>query len=143
MMLSQIILEELTILTRRMRTVFDAHVRERGLTLARARILLRLKRTGCGDTQKALAEELEIEAPTLVRLLDGLQEAGAVRRVSVEGDRRAKGIELTENGALQAGEVEETLVQFRAGMVEGVPPEDLEVALRVIRRMQKNLEEMA
>lgn len=137
----QTLLEELTILTRRMRTVFDARVRQRGLTLARARILRRLKITGC-DTQKALAEELEIEAPTLVRLLDGLQKAGAIRRVAVDGDRRAKGIQLTDDGAGQANDVEETLVDFRAGMVDGIPQEDLDVMLRVIRRMQTNLEQM-
>ncbi len=142
-MLQQILLEELTFLTRRMRTVFDARAREHGLTLARARLLLRLKRTGCGDTQKALAEELEVEAPTLVRLLDGLQETGAIRRVAVDGDRRAKGIELTEQGIAQAGDIEETLVHFRADMVKGVLSEDLEVTLRVIRQMQKNLEQMA
>jgi MarR family transcriptional regulator for hemolysin len=138
----ELLLEELTILSRRMRTVFDARVRRVGLTLARARILLRLKKSGSGETQKALAEELEIEAPTLVRLLDGLQEAGTVARVAVDGDRRAKGIVLTTDGRRQAGEVEKTLSAFRTDMLSGIAAEDLDVTLRVIRQMQTNLEQM-
>jgi MarR family transcriptional regulator for hemolysin len=138
----ELLLEELTILSRRMRTVFDARVRRVGLTLARARILLRLKKSGSGETQKALAEELEIEAPTLVRLLDGLQEAGTVARVAVDGDRRAKGIVLTTDGRRQAGEVEKTLSAFRTGMLSGIAEEDLDATLRVVRQMQTNLEQM-
>ena len=43
----------------------------------------------------------------------------------------------------QAGAVEDTLTDFRAAVVDGVSSEDLAVVLRVIRRMQQNLEQMA
>ncbi|MBB4066116.1 MarR family winged helix-turn-helix transcriptional regulator [Gellertiella hungarica] len=143
MSLRQILLEEITALTRHMRTVFDARVRVRGLTLARARILLRLKRAGEGETQKRLADALDIEAPTLVRLLDSLEEAGSIARIAVEGDRRAKGIVLTESGEAEADALEDTLDDFRSDLLAGIDEKDLDVTLRVIRQMLGNLETMA
>ncbi len=65
-------LEELSVTSRKLRTLFDAQVRARGLTLARARTLIHLSRKD-GMTQTELAEILEVEGPTLVRLLDGLE----------------------------------------------------------------------
>ena len=74
------LIDDITSLTRRMRTIFDNMVKEKGLTLARARILRLLKRSGSGATQSALATELEIEGPTLVRLLDNLESLGWIER---------------------------------------------------------------
>lgn len=139
----QSVLEDVSALTRKMRTVFDAQVRQKGLTLARARILARLKTSGSGETQKALAEELEIEAATLVGLLDGLEQAGAIARVAVDGDRRAKRVELTAQGQKQAGTVQDFIVEFRTGMLEGIDHDELEIMRQVIARMQANLERLS
>jgi MarR family transcriptional regulator for hemolysin len=107
------ITDDVANLTRKMRTVFDNMVRKKGLTLARARILRRLQTVGTGSTQRALADELEIEGPTLVRLLDNLEQQGCIERAAVEGDRRAKQILLTKEGEHQAEEVEAVAVVFR------------------------------
>src|SRR3954453_21559992 len=89
--------EELAITSRKLRTLFDARVRAKGLTLARARALLHLARKD-GMTQTELAEILEVESPTLVRLLDGLEGQGLTERRPVAGDRRANQIALTPAG---------------------------------------------
>ena len=65
------VLDDMANVSRKIRTLFDARVREKGLTLARARTLLRVQR-GEAANQKELAVELEIETATLVRLIDGL-----------------------------------------------------------------------
>ncbi|MGV3551026.1 MarR family winged helix-turn-helix transcriptional regulator [Rhizobium sp.] len=139
----QTALEDLHTLTRKMRTVFDALVRQKGLTLARARILGRLRTSGSGETQKALAEELEIEAATLVGLLDGLEQAGSIIRVAVEGDRRAKRVELTAEGQKQAAMVQDFILEFRGNVLEGIDHDDIETMRRVIARMQANLERLS
>ncbi|ENR65033.1 hypothetical protein C032_02700 [Brucella abortus 63/294] len=69
---------------RKMRNLFDSRVRERGLTLARARVLLLLAQQRDWN-QRELADALEIEHPSVVRLLDGLEKQGMIVRASVEG----------------------------------------------------------
>ncbi|WP_156503162.1 MarR family winged helix-turn-helix transcriptional regulator, partial [Tistrella mobilis] len=81
---------ELATASRKMRTGFDALVRTRGLTLARARALMLLARHP-GISQTELAGLLEIENPTVVRLLDGLEKQGLIRRTPAETDRRGEG----------------------------------------------------
>lgn len=64
--------DALATVNRKLRSVFDARVKERGLTLPRARMLFALARKE-GLNQRELAEELDIETPTIVRLLDGME----------------------------------------------------------------------
>lgn len=94
----QTLAADLSLASRKMRNLFDALVRERGLTLARARALLLLAETRTW-TQRELAEELEIEQPTVVRLLDGMEKQGLIVRQPVAGDRRANHIKLTAIGS--------------------------------------------
>ncbi|MDB5525519.1 MAG: winged helix DNA-binding domain protein [Rhizobium sp.] len=133
------IIEDFSTLTRKMRTVFDAMVREKGLTLARARILRKLQTAGAGATQRALAEDLEIEGPTLVRLLDNLEQLGFLERIPVEGDRRAKQIILTKQGQQQAEEVEAVAGVFRETVFAGIDQAEMDIARKVVAQMHKNL----
>ena len=135
-----VLIEEISTLTRKMRTSFDNMVKEKGLTLARARILRLLKRADAGATQRALATELEIEGPTLVRLLDNLESQGCIERHAVEGDRRAKKIVLTAEGHRQEREVDVIAQHFRKEIIKGVSSEDMAVAIRVIAIMSHNLD---
>ncbi|MFC7555079.1 MarR family winged helix-turn-helix transcriptional regulator [Pseudoroseomonas wenyumeiae] len=68
-------LTELSVTGRKMRTLFDGLVRQQGLNLSRARLLLQLARNEA-ITQSELAARLELEHPTIVRLLDGLEKQG-------------------------------------------------------------------
>eukprot|EP01035_Chromulina_nebulosa_P065800 gene65800-biopygen48226 len=134
-----VITEEIATLTRKMRTVFDKIVAKKGLTLSRARILRRLRLAGSRETQRALAEDLDIESPTLVRLLDSLEQRGLIQRIAVESDRRAKHILLTEAGERQAEAVEAVAETFRADILQGIDPAEVRIARKVLAEMQKNL----
>lgn len=130
---------ELATASRKMRTGFDALVRTRGLTLARARALMLLARHP-GISQTELAGLLEIENPTVVRLLDGLEKQGLIRRTPAETDRRVKRIDLTEAAEDQVDEIEDLAEVMRSTMARGIPEADLTVTLKVLRRMIANLE---
>ena len=79
--------------SRMLRTVYDRRVEPLGLTRAQWRVLARISRhEGC--TQTELAAELEIEKPTLGRLLDRLQDNDWVERRADESDARTKRIFL-------------------------------------------------
>jgi len=131
--------EEIWKVSRKMRTLFDARVRAKGLTLARARALMFLGRNGC-MTQTELADLLEIEGPTLVPLLDSLEKQALIERRPVDGDRRAKQIALTEAGQEQAAYVNILVQEFRSDVLKDTSEDDLKAALRVFHTMVRNIE---
>ena len=92
-----------------------------------------------GPTQSDLAGLLDIEQPTLVRLLDGLERNGMIERRTVEGDRRARRVFLTETARAQAQDILDFLAELRAGILQGIAPEELEAALDVLRRTSRNI----
>ena len=91
---------------RLMRTAYDRRIRKLGLTRAQWWVLTHLYRAN-GATQTELAETLEIEKPTLGRLLDRLEAKGWVKREHDATDRRVWRVRLTE-------EVEPALRTMRA-----------------------------
>jgi MarR family transcriptional regulator, transcriptional regulator for hemolysin len=95
---------------RLLRTTFDRRVRELGLTRSQWWVLNHLFRNN-GVTQSELAEILEVEKPTLGRLLDRLEQKGWVRREADANDRRAKRVFLTQ-------EVEPAIKAMRAAAAE-------------------------
>jgi MarR family transcriptional regulator for hemolysin len=135
----QAFLTELSVAGRKMRTLFDGLVRRRGLSLSRARLLLHLARTR-GANQTELAAVLELERPTVVRLLDGLEKQGLIRRQAVDGDRRAKQVALTEMAGPEVAAMEAMTVETRARLLAGIEEGELEVASRVLARLIRNIE---
>ncbi|EEY05981.1 transcriptional regulator [Brucella pinnipedialis M163/99/10] len=124
---------------RKMRNLFDSRVRERGLTLARARVLLLLAQQRDWN-QRELADALEIEHPSVVRLLDGLEKQGMIVRASVEGDRRAKRIELTEEAQAQVRQLGEITRTIRQEMLENIDRQSLETTLEVFHAISRKVE---
>ena len=74
---------------RALRTEYDRRVSGLGLTRSQWWVLTHLYRNE-GVTQTELAETLELERPSLGRLLDRLEANGWIRRESCAHDRRAK-----------------------------------------------------
>lgn len=91
---------------RLMRTAYDRRIRKLGLTRAQWWVLTHLYRSN-GVSQTELAETLEIEKPTLGRLLDRLEAKGWVKREHDAKDRRVWRVHLTD-------EVEPALSTMRA-----------------------------
>lgn len=130
---------ELSTAARKMRNLFDSRVRERGLTLARARVLLLLAQQRDWN-QRELADALEIEHPSVVRLLDGLEKQSMIYRTAVEGDRRAKRIELTDEALAQVRELQEITRSIRADLLQRIGRPSLEAALVVLREISQTAE---
>ncbi|GAA5627607.1 transcriptional regulator SlyA [Brucella sp. NBRC 12953] len=124
---------------RKMRNLFDSRVRERGLTLARARVLLLLAEQRDWN-QRELADALEIEHPSVVRLLDGLEKQQLIYRAAVEGDRRAKRIELTEEAQAQVKQLQEITQAIRAELLQKIDQKSLETALTVLQEINQTVE---
>jgi DNA-binding MarR family transcriptional regulator len=81
--------------SRLLRRRFDERARLIGVTRAQWRALTTLRRHE-GINQGGLADLLEVEAITLCRMIDRLEDAGHVERRRDPGDRRAWQIFLTD-----------------------------------------------
>lgn len=134
--------DEMAAFNRKLRSFFDARVAEKGLTLARARTLFALSRRG-PLTQKELAEELEIETPTLVRLLDAMEKQKLIERRSDEIDRRAKRIHMTPAGLQTFEDVDAQAKAMRAEIAFDISTDEIRVALNVVRRLTGNLQKLS
>ncbi|SEK96084.1 transcriptional regulator, MarR family [Bosea lupini] len=129
---------ELASANRKLKALVDERARDMGLTLSRARLLMQLAKAD-GPIQSDLAGLLDIEQPTLVRLLDGLERTGMIERRAAEGDRRARRVFLTPVARAQAEDILAFLTDLRADVLDGIDREELEVALRVLSRMSRNI----
>lgn len=134
--------DEMAAFNRKLRSFFDARVAEKGLTLARARTLFALSRRG-SLTQKELAEELEIETPTLVRLLDAMEKQNLIERRSDETDRRAKRIQMTPTGLKTFEDVDAQAKAMRAEIAVDISTDEIRAALQVVRRLTGNLQNLS
>src|SRR6201997_4570869 len=92
-------------LARAWRREADQALADHGLSQATALPLVVLLRWGKCARQGVLAEEIGIEGPSLVRLIDLLQAEGLVERREDPTDRRAKMLHLTEIGETKAEEM--------------------------------------
>ncbi|MBP1882794.1 MarR family winged helix-turn-helix transcriptional regulator [Sinorhizobium mexicanum] len=139
---SRELFDALAMVNRKLRAVFDARVKERGLTLPRARALFMLAKKD-GINQRELAEELEIETPTIVRLLDGMEKQGFIERRVEPSDRRAKQIHMTDFGRSVARDIQNLASEIREDVLEGLKPQEIAVALKVVSTIARNVQSIA
>jgi len=131
------ILEVILRLMRDLRRCYDRRAQAMGLTLSRARALTSLARNE-GITQTELAADLAIEAPTLKRQIDALVADGFIERRPLEGDARKNALFLTDRGRDAA--IVDFTHRLRRDMLDGIPPEDLDQATRVLNRIITNID---
>jgi DNA-binding MarR family transcriptional regulator len=77
-----------------MRRAFDRRVKHLGLTRSQWFVLVHLYRTD-GQTQRHLAQELDMERAPLSKLLDRLESGSWIERRADPDDRRANRIYIT------------------------------------------------
>lgn len=130
--------DELSKVNRKLRAMFDARVKEQGLTLARARLLLHLAKSE-GARQSDLALALEMEQASVVSLLNALQKQGLIVRRAVKGDRRAHGIFLTEKAHSEAHAISGYVDALREQILANVGDDDLAAATRVLQQVSHNI----
>jgi MarR family transcriptional regulator for hemolysin len=127
-------------LARIYRREMDKALAAHGLSEARALPVLQIARLGEGVRQGAVAEELGVKGPSLVRILDQLCAAGLVERHDDPNDRRAKTLHLSDAGRALAEAVEATVTAVRARYLAEVSDADLSATLRVLARFETALE---
>ncbi|MCZ4285559.1 MarR family transcriptional regulator [Marinobacter salarius] len=122
---------------RRWRKLLDERLNDLGVTQARWSTMVCLQRSG-GLTQRELTHLMAVENPTLVRLLDSLEEQGLIERRPNMRDRRTKLLYLTNAGERFMSTLNERASVLRHEMLKNIENTDLEVALRVLERVMEN-----
>lgn len=111
-----------------------------GLNLSMRLVLVQLQRNPEGLMQLDLARNLGIEGPTLVRLLDKLEQKGWIARISDEEDRRRKYTVLTPEAADQVRIIEQLSDELREKMMAGLSIEQLDQCAQIMTRIRDNLQ---
>lgn len=123
---------------RLMRVAYDRRTRDLGLTRSQWWVLNHLYFNE-GITQSALADVLDIEKPTLGRLLDRLEDKGWLERRADPNDRRAKRVYLTGNVQGLMRTLRQTAAVLRAEALAGLDESERAQLLDTLRIVKGNL----
>jgi MarR family transcriptional regulator for hemolysin len=117
-------------LREKLRRCYDNELVAFGLSRALATPLMRIWKND-GMRQNALAEQLDIEGPSLVRLLDQLEASDLVVRRLDPSDQRAKTLHLTVAGKALARRIMPVVERLRGHLLADASDADLETCLRI------------
>jgi MarR family transcriptional regulator for hemolysin len=127
--------------SRMLRTVYDRRVEPLGLTRAQWRVLARISRIeGC--TQTELAAELEIEKPTLGKLIERLEEKEWVTRRPDENDARTKRVFLTKRAGPVLNEMFSLADEVLDAAIAGLSRKEADQLNAALLQVKSNLSEL-
>jgi MarR family transcriptional regulator, transcriptional regulator for hemolysin len=123
---------------RLLRKRFEQNARDLGLTRSQWQVLAHLAQNE-GIHQGALAELLEVEPITLVRILDRLQSANLIERRPHPTDRRIWLLHLRPEARPILARIRKIGAETRAEALEGVAEPDRERLIEILSTMKANL----
>ena len=136
------VLFQLADVARTMRTYIDQCAREHGMTRAQWGVLLRLERQE-GMTQAEMAESLEIQPISLVRLIDRLCQHGLVERRPHPRDRRANRLYLTPKGRATLARLTPLGKEIAGDVLATLGEDDIADLLHKLLRIRSNIRQAA
>jgi MarR family transcriptional regulator for hemolysin len=132
------IVSQLVETSRLLRNYIDHRAKTRGTTRAQWIVLFRLREQE-GLSQVDLADVLELQPISLVRLLDRLVEQELVERRSDPRDRRANRLFLTAAGRQLADDLDSLRDAIATDVLQGVPTAALETSLKALRDIKDRI----
>ena len=92
-----------------------------------------------GITQRDLAQILDSNESSIVRLIDRMEKENIVKREKDPTDRRVTKLFLTEEGMKKRDEILPIGEKFSKDCIKGISDEELETFKEVLNKMVKNL----
>jgi len=123
---------------RLLRVNFDRRVRDLGLTRSQWWVLTHLYHQD-GLTQTALAELMEIEKPSLGRLLDRLEAKNWIERSNDPKDRRANRVYLTMDVKPMVRQMRQHALAVRQQALAGLSESQREQFVDTLLQVKENL----
>jgi len=124
--------------SRLLRNYIDAKAKGRGTTRAQWIVLFRLRQQE-GLSQVDLADVLELQPISLVRLLDRLVEQGLLERRPHPKDRRANKLFLTRAGRKLVDDLDSLRDAIAADVLRDIPDSALEISLDVLKSVKDHV----
>ncbi|MFM2342089.1 MAG: hypothetical protein RLZZ592_1742 [Pseudomonadota bacterium] len=116
----------------------DRRLVEHDLTHAQWLPLFKLLK-GCDSvTVASMARDLDVDPAAVTRMFDRLEAKGLVQRDRSTTDRRVVQLALTEAGRAVAEKVPPVLVEVLNAHLAGFQPEEFEMLMSLLRRMDAN-----
>jgi MarR family transcriptional regulator for hemolysin len=133
---------ELSDVARALRTYVDQRAREHGMTRAQWGVLARLERDE-GMMQTEMAEALEIQPISLVRLVDRLCEQGLVERRPHPTDRRANCLYLSDKGRARLAQMVPLAREISGNVLAAFSESDVAELLSKLLALKRNIRRAA
>jgi MarR family transcriptional regulator for hemolysin len=122
------------------RLKLDERLKPMGLSQAKWRTLLHLSLAGNALTQAEIAERLGIEEPSLVTLLQRLENEDWIIRRTSPRDRRCKMVVLGRRAQNVIAQISAEAEKLRAELLENISATDLRTCMRVLTQICKRAE---
>lgn len=130
--------ETLHLVAHAWRTELDRRLRPLGFSHSRWLLLLHLSRhDGC--THCELAQHMGIEAATLVKQVDHMEQEGLLKRCGSETDRRVKHLYLSSDGKKAVESIRSNAAELRKEILEGSSKDDIATAIAVLQGVRDKL----
>jgi MarR family transcriptional regulator, transcriptional regulator for hemolysin len=121
-------------------SAFDQQLRRKAnITVAQSRVIGTLALVKDGMTQREIASTIGIEAPTIVPIIDKLEEQGTVIRRPDHNDRRNNMIFLTGKSEAKWELIIECALELEKASRQGLSEEELEITKRTLRKIAQNV----
>lgn len=118
---------------------FNKRLERQGSTRIQWIALYFLNKADKSMSQKELAGLMNIQDPSLARLVDRMERDGLIMRVGNSEDKRIKFLELTEKGRCKIEALMPEGEQFNELLLEGISDEELECFNHVVEKMLHNI----
>jgi MarR family transcriptional regulator, transcriptional regulator for hemolysin len=124
--------------SRLLRNYIEHRAKSRGTTRAQWIVLYRLRQQE-GLSQVDLADVLELQPISLVRLLDRLVEHGLLERRHDPNDRRANRLFLTASGRQLVDDLDSLRDSIAAEVLQDTPAVAIETSLETLRAVKERI----
>jgi MarR family transcriptional regulator for hemolysin len=128
--------------SRLLRNYIDHRAKNRGTTRAQWIVLFRLRQQE-GLSQVDLADVLELQPISLVRLLDRLVEHGLLERRHDPRDRRANRLFLTASGRQLVDDLDGLRDSIASDVLRDIPNNAIETSLQTLRDIKERIKGLA
>src|SRR5215469_10856209 len=128
--------------SRLLRNYIDHRAKARGTTRAQWIVLFRLRQQE-GLSQVDLADVLELQPISLVRLLDRLVEHGLLERRHDPKDRRANRLFLTERGRQLVYDLDSLRDAIASDVLQDVSTEAIRTSLTMLRGIKDRIKALS
>ena len=128
--------------SRLLRNYIDHRAKDRGSTRAQWIVLFRLRQQE-GLSQVDLADVLELQPISLVRLLDRLVEHGLLERRHDPRDRRTNRLFLTASGRQLVDDLDSLRNAIATDVLQEIPDHAIETSLQTLQTIKDRIKGLA